>query len=76
MNDLTKKNTVDFKNPEGYADPTAYQAIKNIDVANRDNADVQAYRTISLVLRLLDLMGYTLVDRLHIKDRVTGREYN
>lgn len=75
MDDLTK-NTVDFKNPEGYADPTAYQAIKNIDVANRDNADVQAYKTISLVLRLLDLMGYTLVDRLHIKDPVTGREYN
>lgn len=63
---------VEFKNPEGYADPTPYDAIRNID---RTSADINALRLIKCILTLLDINGYVLIDRLHIRDKLTGREY-
>lgn len=63
---------IDYKNPEGYADSTPYNALRNLQ---RDNADINAMRLIKCILTLLDLNGYTLIGRLNIRDRLTGREY-
>lgn len=67
-----KPERIDYKNPEGYADPTPYHALRNLQ---RDNADINAMRLIKCILTLLDLNGYTLIGRLNIRDRLTGREY-
>ena len=67
------RERIDYKNPEGYADPTPYNALRNMQ---RDNADINAMRLIKCILTLLDLNGYTLIGRLTIRDRLTGREYN
>lgn len=68
----TPEGRISYKNPEGYADPTPYDALKRIDSTS---ADINALRLIKCILTLLDINGYTLIDRLHIRDRVTGREY-
>ena len=69
------RKKIEFKNPEGYADPTPYQALRNIELQERDSADEYAYRVIKNVLVSLDLYGFKLVGRLHIQDKITGREY-
>lgn len=66
------RERIDYKNPEGYADPTPYNALRNLQ---RDNADINAMRLIKCILTLLDLNGYALIGRLNIRDRLTGREY-
>lgn len=63
---------IEYKNPEDYPDPTPFEAYRNMQ---RDNADINAARLIKCILVLLDLNGYTLMERLHIRDNVTGREY-
>ena len=72
---MLDEKKIEFKNPEGYADPTAYQALRNIELQERDSADDYAYRVIKNILVSLDLYGFKLVGRLHIQDKVTGREY-
>lgn len=72
---LDEKKKIEFKNPEGYADPTPYQALRNIELQERDSADDYAYRVIKNILVSLDLYGFKLVGRLHIQDKITGREY-
>ena len=72
---MEQDNKLSYKNPEGYADPTPYSAIRNIEYSNRDSADVNAYRLIKCLLILLDINGYELIGRLHLRDKTTGREY-
>ena len=72
MRETPDGNRISYKNPEGYADPTPYDALKRLE---RTNADINALRLIKCVLTLLDINGYVLIDRLHIRDRITGREY-
>lgn len=56
-------------NAEGYADPTAYGALSNIESRER------ARRLIRDILHLVNESGFELVGRIHIYDRKTGREY-
>lgn len=72
MEQTPESNRISYKNPEGYADPTPYDALKRMQ---RTDADINALRLIKCILTLLDINGYTLIDRLHIRDRLTGREY-
>ena len=72
---MEKSERLDYRNPEGYPDPTPYHAIRNIEYPERDSADIQAYRLIKCLLVLLDINGYELVGRLNIRDKHTGREY-
>ena len=72
---MLDEKKIEFKNPEGYADPTPYQALRNIEIQERDSADDYAYRVIKNILVSLDLYGFKLIERLHIQDKMTGREY-
>lgn len=61
-------------NAEGYADPTATEAIENIT-----RAEQAANRRAGLVLRILrDLFalgGFKTLEPVRIRDRKTGRVY-
>lgn len=57
-------------NPEGYEDPTAYSAMKNIaEEEERVNALIKTIKTI------LRLAGFELISRVEIRSIRTRREY-
>jgi len=70
---MKHENLIPFKNPDGYPDPTPHDALRNIE---RTRDDINALRLIKCILTLLDINGYVLIDRLHIRDKLTGREYH
>ena len=62
------------KNSEGYADPTAYEAMRKI--LREENE--QQRRVTALICELkhiIDAAGFDLIARIEIRDRRTGREY-
>lgn len=60
------------KNSEGYSDPTAYNAMRRIEEAERQ-------KRLSALLFILkaniSAAGFELVGRVHLRDIKTGREY-
>ena len=56
------------KNSEGYYDPTAYQAIKNID---RD--DENFHKLLCTIFKLCELSGFKIEGRIVLVDKVTGK---
>lgn len=58
------------RNGEGYKDPTAYKAIKNIDPTAR-----KRYRLMGAIFRICELAGYEVVGRITLKDVNTGEIY-
>lgn len=63
-----------WENGEGYADPTAYEALKAVD---RQEAEQQRRVTnlINVLKYIITLAGFDLIARIELKDRKTGREY-
>lgn len=63
-----------WKNAEGYADPTAYAALKSV---GQEEAEQQ--QRVSALVRVLkyvvDVAGFDLLNRIELKDRKTGRVY-
>lgn len=68
---------VPIRNPEGYLDLTAHDALTNVmrEQARRDEPDQRHYRMIKTILNLIDLMGYDLLNRIEVRDRDSGRTY-
>ena len=62
------------KNSEGYSDPTAHDAISQVE---REEQERQ--RRVSVVIGIMksaaDLAGFDLGNRVILRDRKTGREY-
>lgn len=58
-----------IRNAEGYPDPTAHDAMENIESKER------ATQLIREILRLCKAHDFELVDRIKIYDRKTGRVY-
>ena len=62
-----------MRNGSGYISPTENAAImsieKEIDADNRANALIRILRS------LIDICGFTLIKRIEIRDKATGREY-
>lgn len=62
------------KNSEGYADPTAFAALKI--VAQEENEQQKRVGTLVHVLKyIINAAGFDLLNRIELKDRKTGREY-
>lgn len=62
------------KNKEGYADPTAHKAIRNVMTAE----DAEQKRLSDLIRTLkyiVDVSGYELIARIQVRDKHTGKEY-
>lgn len=62
----------DFYNREGYADPTAFQAIRFTE--NRDLQD-RACRLIRNLKTAIKESGFELINRIELRDRSSGREF-
>lgn len=57
-----------MKNKEGYSDPTASEALTRID------EDEERFRRfLKLIFSVCDAMGFSLENRITVKDKKTGR---
>lgn len=66
------------RNAEGYPDPTAGDAYKNIVKADRAaNGDNLAKigHLIPILRAIAELAGFEIIGRIPLKDRETGKEY-
>ena len=61
-------------NSEGYADPTAYEAIRK--VVKEENLQLKRITELMNVIRyIVDKSGFELGNRIVFKDKKTGKEY-
>lgn len=67
-----KNDTLCLKNHEGYADPTAYEAIKNVNKEELAESD-RFYDFLDAIFYIAELAGFEIEGRLVIKDKKTGR---
>ena len=82
-NELEDK--VEFKNHEGYADPTPYLAVKSIREKGPlappslhgtvDGDDYRARLLINALRNMVELAGFECLGRFNLRDKVTGRIY-
>jgi hypothetical protein len=71
-------NDKDLKrNKEGYYDPTAYEAIKNVEAEEKsklnDNDYERFQKFIGCIFRICELSDFHIEERLVIKDKRTGK---
>lgn len=65
---------IPYLNPEGYADPTAHDALTPIQ-AKQDESDKRCQQLIKALKSTIDLADYDLLARIEVRDRKTGRIY-
>lgn len=56
------------KNAEGYSDPTAYEALRNIE-----REDERFYKLLDTIFNLCELSDFHIEERIVIKDKRTGK---
>lgn len=56
------------KNAEGYSDPTAYQAMKNID-----QEDERFHKLLHTLFYICEIAGFQIEGRIVLVDKKTGR---
>lgn len=61
------------KNGEGYPDPTAYKAIKKVDHEDYDRK--RFLRVVGCILRICELSGFHLEEKIVLRDTRTGKVY-
>ena len=59
------------RNPSGYMDLTAYEAIRNAD--RELEAEARFKKLLSTIFYICDLAGFHIEGRLEIKDKKTGK---
>lgn len=57
-------------NQEGYEDPTAYDALRNID-----SEKIRVDKLLRVIFMLCDLVGYDVKERIILVNKKTGREW-
>ena len=66
------------RNAEGYPDPTAGEAYRNI-VREEREVDAERLAKISALVPILrataELAGFDIIGRIPLRDRDTGKEY-
>ena len=62
----------DRKNAEGYSDPTAYEAIRNVE-RGADADDDRFHKLLDTIFSLCELSGFHVEERIIIKDKKTGK---
>ena len=68
--EMTAKD--DRKNAEGYNDPTAYNAIKNVE-QEQDKDDVRFHQLLNTLFSLCELADFHIEGRVVLKDKRTGK---
>lgn len=56
------------KNPEGYSDPTAFEALRNID-----KEDERFHRLLHTLFYICELADFQIEGRIVLIDKQTGR---
>lgn len=59
-----------YYNPEGYRDPTAYDAIRSIT-----DEEEKVSILIGIIKSILRISGFELIRRVEIRSLKSGREY-
>lgn len=62
----------DRKNAEGYNDPTAYNAIKNVE-QEQDKDDARFHQLLNMLFSLCELADFHIEGRVVLKDKRTGK---
>jgi hypothetical protein len=62
------------KNKEGYSDPTAHAAMRNILQEESDQLR-RVSDLVGVLKYIIDKAGFDLIARIEIRDRRTGKEY-
>lgn len=62
-----------WENAEGYHDPTAYNAIKNITDTEREALDAKVNTLIKVLKFIIAESGFELAARIELRDKKTGR---
>lgn len=62
------------RNKEGYADPTAHTAIRNI-IQEEAEQQRRVSELVGVLKYIIDKAGFDLLARIEIRDRRTGKEY-
>lgn len=62
------------KNSEGYADPTAHAALRNI-IQEENEQQRRVSELVGVLKYIIDKAGYDLLARIELRDRKTGKEY-
>lgn len=55
------------KNSEGYSDPTAYEALSNIV------AEERFQKLLKTIFAICELAGFSLEERIVVRDKKTGK---
>lgn len=66
-------DTLNIRNEEGYADPTAYQAIKKVDRDMELEESDRFHNLLDAILYIVELADFDIEGRIVLKDRKTGR---
>ena len=61
-------------NVEGYADPTAYEGMKEIIREENEN-DKRAFDLVKMLKYIIKLAGFELIERVQLRETKSGREY-
>ena len=62
------------KNKEGYSDPTAHTALRNI-IQEEIDQQRRVSELVGVLKFIIDKAGYDLLARIELRDRRTGKEY-
>lgn len=64
------------RNGSGYFDPTAYNAIKNVEGVNEPDADDERFhKLLKTIFDICELSDFHVEERIIIKDKRTGKVY-
>lgn len=62
-----------WENAEGYADPTAYNAIKKVSAEGHEALDAKVNTLIKVLKFVIAESGFELAARIELRDRKTGK---
>lgn len=63
-----------YRNKEGYADPTAGEAIGTVAREEKKHNE-EVTNLVNVVKQIINLAGFEMVGRITLKDKKTGKEY-
>lgn len=61
-------------NNEGYADPTAYEGMKDV-IREESEAEKRVHDLVKVLKYIINAAGFELSERVQLKDKKIGREY-
>lgn len=62
-----------WENAEGYADPTAYGALSNIQAEENAALDAKVNTLIKVLKYIIAVSGFEMVNRIELRDKKSGR---